>query len=103
MEYLKGTKLRDIRLGLKGLSGTNALAYYEHLQITAVKSFITLWSGERTDKIFAQIRTYLHSELPTAVVKDVLVSVLLNFFSPLQNSLAYLFGANTRGEPVWLH
>ena len=29
-------------------------------------------SGDKTDKIFAQIRTYLHSELPTAVVKEVL-------------------------------
>ena len=29
-------------------------------------------SSPKTDKIFSQIRTYLHSELPTAIVKDVL-------------------------------
>jgi len=31
----------NIRLGWKGLPGTNTLAYYENLQLTAVKSFIT--------------------------------------------------------------
>ncbi len=30
-----------IRLGWKGLSGTNALAYYEKSYLTAAKSFIT--------------------------------------------------------------
>jgi hypothetical protein len=30
----------DIRLGWKGLSGTNTLAYYENQSITAVISFI---------------------------------------------------------------
>jgi hypothetical protein len=29
-----------------GLSGTNALAYYEKLQLTAVKSFMTLAPGQ---------------------------------------------------------
>jgi hypothetical protein len=32
----------NIRLGWKGLPETNALAYYEKAQLTAVKSFITL-------------------------------------------------------------
>jgi hypothetical protein len=32
----------NIRLGWKGLPGTNALTYYEKLKLTAVKSFITL-------------------------------------------------------------
>jgi hypothetical protein len=32
----------NIRLGWKGLSGTNALAYYENSKITTVKSFIRL-------------------------------------------------------------
>jgi hypothetical protein len=32
----------NIRLGWKGLPGTNALAYYEKLSLMAVKSFITL-------------------------------------------------------------
>jgi len=36
----------NIRLGWKGLAGTNTLAYYEHLQITAVKSLITLTPGK---------------------------------------------------------
>ncbi len=32
----------NIRLGWKGLPGTNALAYYEKALLTAIKSFITL-------------------------------------------------------------
>jgi hypothetical protein len=32
----------NIRLGWKGLSGSNTLAYYENLLITTVKSFIGL-------------------------------------------------------------
>ncbi len=32
----------NIRLGWKGLPETNALAYYEKAQLTAVKCFITL-------------------------------------------------------------
>ncbi len=35
----------NIRPGWKGLRGTNALAYYKHLLITAVKSFTILSSG----------------------------------------------------------
>ncbi len=35
----------NIRLGWKGISGTNTLAYYEHSQIAAVKSFMTLGPG----------------------------------------------------------
>ncbi len=39
-------KLYDnLRLGWKGLPGTNALAYYKKSTITAVKSFITLAPG----------------------------------------------------------
>ncbi len=34
--------LTNFRLGWKGLPGTNALAYYEKVQLTALKSFITL-------------------------------------------------------------
>jgi hypothetical protein len=37
--------LTNIRLSLKFLPGTNALAHYEHLQIADVKSFITLSPG----------------------------------------------------------
>jgi hypothetical protein len=42
---LKGRLLAlpaNIGLGWKGLPGTNALAYYKKLELTAVKSFITL-------------------------------------------------------------
>jgi len=35
----------NIRLGWKGLPGTNALAYFEKSQLTAVQSFITLATG----------------------------------------------------------
>jgi hypothetical protein len=49
MELLKGASLghtvalpANIRLGWKGLLGTNTQAYYENPYITAVKSFIGL-------------------------------------------------------------
>jgi len=49
VEHLKGASFgqalalsTNIRLSWKGLLGTNALAYYEKSQLTAVKSFITL-------------------------------------------------------------
>jgi hypothetical protein len=49
VELLKGASLgqapalpANIRLGWKNLPGTNALAYYQNSQITAVKSLITL-------------------------------------------------------------
>jgi len=49
MEWLKGTSIEkapallgNIRLGWKGLPRTNTPAYYKHLYITAIKSFITL-------------------------------------------------------------
>jgi hypothetical protein len=35
----------DIRLGWKGSPWTNTTAYYKNLQITSVKSFITLGQG----------------------------------------------------------
>jgi hypothetical protein len=48
VEHLKGASLGEapafltnIRLGWKYLQGTNALAYYKHFLITAMKSFIT--------------------------------------------------------------
>ncbi len=51
MEYLKGASLgyalalpANIRIGWKGLPGTNTLANYKHSKITIVKSFITLGS-----------------------------------------------------------
>jgi hypothetical protein len=34
--------LANTRLGWKSLPGTHILAYYKHLQITDIKSFITL-------------------------------------------------------------
>jgi hypothetical protein len=48
-----------IRLGCKGLPGTNTLAYYEHLSITDVKSFITLAPVAKIINIFGVI--YAHS------------------------------------------
>jgi hypothetical protein len=35
--------LANIRLGLKGLPGTNSKAYYEHSKITAVKLCYDIW------------------------------------------------------------
>jgi hypothetical protein len=39
----------NIRLGLKGLTGTNALTYHEISKLTTVKSFITLTPGPAID------------------------------------------------------
>jgi hypothetical protein len=36
----------NISLGRKGLAGADALAYYKHLSIMAVKGFITLGPGQ---------------------------------------------------------
>ncbi len=51
-KYFKGASLwqastlvANVRLARKGLPWTNTLAYYEHSQITYVKSFITLGPG----------------------------------------------------------
>jgi hypothetical protein len=41
-----------IRLSWDALPGTNALACYEHAQLTAVKSFITLALGVNVMKTF---------------------------------------------------
>jgi hypothetical protein len=53
VEHLSGTLLlgrlltlsTNLRLGWKGLTGTNTLAYYKHSLIAVVKSFITLTPG----------------------------------------------------------
>ena len=45
----------DIRLGWKGLPGTNSLAYYERSYLTAVKSFITLRPGPNVIKLFMSV------------------------------------------------
>jgi hypothetical protein len=49
----------NIRLGWKGLPGTNALAYYEKSQLTAVKSFITLAPGALIIFYAELIATYI--------------------------------------------
>ncbi len=52
---LKGRLLAlptNIRLGWKGLPGTNILAYYEKSQLTAVKSFVTLAPGVNAIKLY---------------------------------------------------
>jgi hypothetical protein len=41
----------NIRLGWKGLPGTNTLAYYENSEITTVKSFIVKATGANVKKI----------------------------------------------------
>jgi hypothetical protein len=44
--------LSNIRLGWKGLRGTNPLAYYEHLLIAIAKSSIPLGCGVNVITIF---------------------------------------------------
>jgi hypothetical protein len=43
----------NIRLGLKGLAGTNTLAYYKQSSITEAKSFIPLTTGANVIKLSA--------------------------------------------------
>ncbi len=45
VEHLAPALPANIRLGWKGLPGTNTLAFYENLSITAVKSFIVQATG----------------------------------------------------------
>jgi len=42
----------NIRLGWKGLPGTNTLAFYEHSSIAEANSFITLRPGPNIIKLF---------------------------------------------------
>jgi hypothetical protein len=65
IEHLKGALLmyspalsKNIRLGWKGLPVKNTLAYYEHLQITTVKSFITLGTGPTVASTFKLYPSY---------------------------------------------
>ncbi len=79
----------DIRLGWKGLPRTNALAYCEKSQLTAVKCFITLAPGirifyfsglkflEPTESVFCPVFRFVLEADPSVVtraaddVKDV--------------------------------
>ncbi len=45
----------NVRLGWKSLPRTNTLAYYKSLEITAVKSFITLAPGQNITKLFTAV------------------------------------------------
>jgi hypothetical protein len=44
--------------GLKGLAGTNALAYYEKAELTVVKSFITLATGPKSSYDVVKFDSY---------------------------------------------
>jgi hypothetical protein len=63
VEHLKGSSIgqapvlpTSIRLSWKGLPGTNTLAYYENLQITDVKFFITLGPEYCNENLIFKIR-----------------------------------------------
>jgi len=45
----------NIRLGWKGLPGTNTLAFYEHSSIAEANSFITLRPGPNVIKLFSSV------------------------------------------------
>ena len=45
----------NIGQGWKKVPGTNALAYYENLKLTAIKSFITLATGTFVVKLFTAV------------------------------------------------
>jgi hypothetical protein len=62
VEHLKGVLLEkslalpaNIRLGWRGLPGTNTLAYYENPEITVEKSLIVLTPGACTIKLFTAV------------------------------------------------
>ncbi len=62
LEHLKGASLgyatafpTNITLGWKGLPATNSLAYYENLEIMAVKSFIAQAPGANVIKLFTAL------------------------------------------------
>jgi hypothetical protein len=84
VEHLESASLRyapaqptNIRLGWKGLPGTNTLAYYENPNIRAVKSFIELTP------------VYIIT-LITAVINSVSIFVIISHFLLAQtNALAY--------------
>jgi len=60
VKHLRDASLENIRLGLKGLPGTNTLAYYKHSKIADVKSLMALTPGTLAERI-------LRMGLPTNV------------------------------------
>jgi hypothetical protein len=54
----------NIRLGWKGFSATNTLAYYEHLLIAAIKSFITFGPGKLIKILIEPLNNYSHGLEP---------------------------------------
>ncbi len=52
--FVRG-KLANIRLGWKGFLGAKTLAYCENSQLRAVKSFITLVTGDNIIKHFTAV------------------------------------------------
>jgi hypothetical protein len=84
IEHLKGDLLIyspalsiNIRLGWKVLPVKNTLAYYEHLQITTVKSFIASGSGPTVASTFKLYPSYFSTsnlediKLFTAVIYSI--------------------------------
>jgi hypothetical protein len=69
MEHLAGVSLgkapallANVRLGWKGLPGTNIIAYYKHFKITDKKSFIAMGPGANVIKLFVRdLRIFLVS------------------------------------------
>jgi hypothetical protein len=57
-----------IRLGWKGLLGTNTLAYYENSQIMDRKSFITLGPVVEVLKLFYSSMTFQKYKLERFVI-----------------------------------
>jgi hypothetical protein len=81
----------NIRLGWKGLPGTNTLAYYENWQITAVKSFIGLaqayfWQSANEAKRFYKIDT--RSQSYSILIPSEIYHYLLTDKSHLLNILS---------------
>ncbi len=59
----------NIRLGWRGLSGTNTLACYENPEITAVKSFIVQAPGPNVVMLFTIFQNKLEC-LPLAILSS---------------------------------
>jgi hypothetical protein len=55
-------------LGWKGLSGTNAITYYEKVQHTAIKSFKTLAQVVNVIKLFFNLQKRIYSCLKQSTI-----------------------------------
>jgi hypothetical protein len=69
-------RLTDIRLGCKGLSGTNTLAYQSTAFMTKKGSFILLTPGSNVMKLFEVKLKYWYNKLACLSLPNIFTLVL---------------------------